>query len=145
LAFVALQPAPELPEPPQPQPLLPLLGVGLAALQIVLAVVAPQIIGAQHRKAILEGRPVASGQAPAGDVGSLLSSLQVRRIIAAALLEGAGFFNVFAYSQYRQIYSLAAAVAMIAGILTLFPLRPFVEQWLERELRTLRELRALRK
>jgi hypothetical protein len=132
---------------PPPNPLsqsLVWLGVGFAALQIVLATIVPRIIAAQQRKAIVDREASVDGRATSeSDAGACLQGLQVRRIIAGALLEGAAFFNLVAYMQGRHPYSLTAAIVLIVGIVLLIPLRSLVEQWLERELRTVRELRAL--
>lgn len=114
------------------------LAAGFAALQVVLAVVLPRVMAAQQRAASV------TASESAGSVGGLLAGFQVRRIIAAAMLEGAGFFNGVAYQIERQSYSLEIAVAVLGGILLLFPLRSLVEQWVENELRTVRELRDLR-
>jgi hypothetical protein len=112
-------------------------GVGFGVLQLVLAAVVPQIILRKQRQAAV------SGPTPISEVGSLVAGIQVRRIIAGALLEGAAFFNLVAYMQGRQVVSLAMAGALIAGLVTLIPLRSLVEQWVETEVRTIRELRQL--
>jgi hypothetical protein len=118
-------------------------GVGFGVLQMVLAVVVPQIILRQQRQAEIKNQSLVRGHSPTSEVASLLSGLQVRRIIAGALLEGAAFFNLVAYMQGRHTVSLVMAAALIAGLVTLFPLRSLVEQWVENELRTVRELRQL--
>jgi hypothetical protein len=120
------------------------LAAGMAVAVTVLAAVMPQVIGAQQRKAMADGRPLGKDQSPpAHDVGALLGSFQTRRIISAALLEGGAFFNIVAYMQERQWFSAAIAIAMILGVGSLFPIRSRVELWLERELRAVRDLREL--
>jgi hypothetical protein len=138
LVVVLVMPAPE-----QLNETLIWPGVGFGVLQIVLAVVVPQIILRQQRQAAIKGQALVRGPSPTSEVANLLSGLQVRRIIAGALLEGAAFFNLVAYMQGRQAVSLAMAAALIASLVTLFPLRSLVEQWVESELRTVRELRQL--
>ena len=142
LAFVALRP---MPQEEREKPLLTApLAAGAAAAAAIMAVVLPQVIGSQQRKALAAKPAEGNALSPtAGDVMASLGGYQTRRIIAAALLEGAAFFNIVAYMFERQTYSAAIAVALIVGVLMLFPLRSLVEQWLERELRTVRELREL--
>jgi MFS family permease len=127
---------------------LALMGIAFAAAAVIAAAVVPRILAAQCRATMVadrgEARAVPSGL-PTGDVGRLLGDFQVRRIIAGALLEGGAFFNVFAYQMERQTYTLGIVIALLLGLLTLIPLRPLVEQWLERELRTVRELRDLQR
>jgi hypothetical protein len=127
---------------------LALIGVAFAVVAAVAAASAPRLMAAQSRSALVTGRPAsgaAPGNLPAGDAGMLLGGFQVRRIIAAAILEGAAFFNVFAYQTERQTYTLGIIAALLCGLLALIPLRPLVEQWLERELRTIKELRDLQR
>jgi hypothetical protein len=116
-----------------------LLGVVFAASVVSAAAVVPRIIGAQQRSALV------NDQSPANDAARLLGDFQVRRIITAALLEGGAFFNVFAYQMERQAFTLGIVLALLLGLVMLVPLRPSVEQWLERELRTVKELRQLQR
>jgi hypothetical protein len=142
LTFVLLQPTEGLPD----EGSMAQMAAGFAALQVVLAVVVPKIIGQQHRRAIVEGRPLSKDlPAPTSDARGLLGGLQMRRIIGAALLEGAAFFNLVAYQSERVPYTLAIVLLLLVGIAMLFPLRSFVEDWLDRELRTVNELSSIRR
>jgi hypothetical protein len=132
------------------RPILAPLGAVFAVILVVLSVVVPRMIGAQHRRAAVEGRSSISPAAPAvwqslGDGVSLLSGFQVQRIIGAAMLEGAAFFNAVAYQLERQRYSLAIVAALMACLLTLVPLRARVEEWLAQEMRAVKELRDLQR
>src|SRR5262245_26164483 len=70
LGVVLLQTPPE-----EPNQNLVMIGLGFAALQIVVAIVIPQVIGAQQRTAIVEGRPITHNQvALVGDAASLMQS-----------------------------------------------------------------------
>jgi hypothetical protein len=142
LTFVLTQPT----EGPPEKRSMAQIAAGFAALQVVLAVVVPKIVGQQHRRAIVEGRPLSKDlPAPTSDSQALLGGLQMRRIIGAALLEGAAFFNLVAYQSERVPYTLAIVLLLLVGISMLFPLRSFVEDWLDRELRTVNELRSIRR
>jgi hypothetical protein len=142
LTFVLMQPT----EGPPREGSMALMAAGFAVVQVVLAIVVPKIIEQQHRRAIVEGRPLATNvPAPTSDAQGLLAGLQMRRIISAALLESAVFFNIVTYQSERAPYTLAIVLLLLLGIAMLFPLRSFVEDWLDRELRTVNELRAIRR
>jgi hypothetical protein len=142
LTFVLTQPT----EGPPDEGNMALLAAGFAAVQVVLALVVPKIIEQQHRRAIVEGRPLSTNMPePTSDAQGLLAGLQMRRIISAALLESAVFFNIVTYQNERAPYTLAIVLLLLVGIAMLFPLRSFVEDWLDRELRTVSELQALRR
>jgi hypothetical protein len=127
---------------------LSIIGVAFAAMVTAAAAIVPRILAVQNRAKMVHGGATTSSEhtgAPGGDVGSLLGDFQVRRIIAGALLEGGAFFNLVAYQIERQTYTLGIVAALLLGLVTLVPLRPLVEQWLERELRTVKELRDLQR
>jgi hypothetical protein len=142
LTFVLMQPT----EGPPQEGNMAMMAAGFSAVQVVLAVVVPKVVGQMHRRAIVEGRPLATNMpAPTSDAQGLLAGLQVRRIISAALLESAAFFNIVTYQSDRVPYTLAIVLLLLVGIAMMFPLRSFVEDWLDRELRTVNELRAIRR
>jgi hypothetical protein len=55
---------------------------------------------------------------------------QTHHLIRCALLEGGAFMELIAYLLQGQVYSLAAALGFLAGILVLFPTRVKVESWI---------------
>ena len=111
---------------------------------VAAALVVPGFAMAQARRAIAEGKPAASGPYGVDEAGQLLAALQTQKIIRAALLEGPAFFATFVYMQGGPEYTMYITIGLILAILALFPFRRSIEDWLERELRTLRELQALR-
>jgi len=123
------------------------IGAVVAAGALILSVVLPRFIAAQQRQAVVDEAPSEATleNVQGSDAFKLLAGYQVRRIIRGALLEGAAFLNVFAYQQGRQAYSLAVIAVLLLAIAVLFPLRPLVEDWLDSELRAVRELRSLRR
>jgi hypothetical protein len=125
---------------------LPIAGVAMAVCCAIAALVLPPFLNNQQREAVAKGLDPCSGQPVAGnDAALVLGNWQVRKIIRGALLEGAAFFNIFVYQSGGPEYSLAIAVALLLGLATLFPLRRLVEDWLDGELRTITELRQLRR
>jgi len=100
-------------------------------------------MNAQSRRELVESKLTNDGSTDLTDAGRLLQSLQVQKIIRGALLEGAAFMNIVVYQQGGPSYLLAVASVLLLGVAMLFPLQRMVEEWLDRELRTVRELRGL--
>jgi hypothetical protein len=122
---------------------LGLIAVAFTAAAVTAALVAPNIIAAQQRRAIAEGKPSHADTPATGDVGQLLAAYQTQKIIRGALFEGPAFMNIFVYQIGGPTYTLGIAVALMLAIAMQFPFRRLVEDWLDRELRTVEELRQL--
>ncbi|HYO25082.1 MAG TPA: hypothetical protein VEQ85_09030 [Lacipirellulaceae bacterium] len=119
------------------------LAAALAPVHVLLAGGVTAAMAGAQRRSLVQGRTPATNPPGPTDAGMLLGGLQVRRIVAGALLEGAAFFNLVVYMQSRSPFNLAAVVGLLIALVALVPLRPLVEAWLEKELRTVRELRQL--
>jgi hypothetical protein len=125
---------------------LAIAGLAMAISCGVAALVLPPFINAQQREAVADRVDPQTGQPLSGDdAAAVLGNWQIRKIIRGALLEGAAFFNTFVYQIGGPEYSLAIAVLLLVGLAMLFPLRWLVEDWLDGELRTITELRQLRR
>jgi hypothetical protein len=122
---------------------LSLIAVAFTAATVTAALVVPSIIAAQQRRAIAEGKQSRAGMPAAGDAGQLLAAYQTQKIVRGALFEGPAFMNIFVYQTGGPTYTLGIAVALMLAIAMLFPFQRLVEDWLERELRTIDELRQL--
>ncbi len=119
-----------------------------AGIMLLGRVLVPGIIFSAIRRKISLGtwQPESknSQPLPTTDEGLLIAALQMKTIIGCALLEGAGFANAFAYMSERQVVSLAITLATILMILAHFPLRFWLDGWLERQKRWLDEERSMR-
>ena len=125
---------------------LPVAGIAMAVCCGAAALVLPPFINNQQREALARRVDPQTGRPIDGDDATLvLGNWQVRKIIRGALLEGAAFFNVFVYQTGGPDYSLGIALLLLAGLASLFPMRRLVEDWLDSELRTINELRQLRR
>ncbi len=80
---------------------------------------------------------------PDTEEGPLMQLFLTKTIIGAAILEGGALGNLVAYMIEGQIYSLALAVLGIIGILAAFPTRRILDEWLERHMRRVQEMRDL--
>ena len=129
------------------KPILWMMMAGLAGSAIVARVVIPRIVFATIRRRIAHRtwQPATKGAQPQikTDEGLLMAALQVKTIIGCAILEAAGFANGFAYMSERQITSLVITLAIILMILAHFPLRFWLDGWLERQKRWIEEERSL--
>jgi hypothetical protein len=134
------------------QILLTYVAAGVALLALIVSWIVPAIIASSQRQAIAAGKSISaaattrnqSGIEHLGDVGSLSAAYQTQQIIRAAILEGAAFFNLVAYIVEKQSLCLVAAGVMVLFMLSQFPTRQRVEDWLERELTATEQLRQMR-
>jgi len=125
LGFILTQPSPQKPIDP-----LVLVGVAMAGGAIVMGFVMSQIVVrgtirriAELSKSDLNNR--ADGTDPITldpRTQPLIQSFFLSSLISGAMLEGAGFVNLFAYMQNRQMVSLAVAGLLIACICSLIPI-----------------------
>jgi hypothetical protein len=76
-----------------------------------------------------------------GDAGKLMTVLNMRTIIAAALLESLGFFWLIVHLLTNTPLSLIAAIALIIGVALHFPTRARVTHWIEDQLRRVEQQR----
>jgi hypothetical protein len=94
---------------------------GFAALMFVLHLVVPNLIARQ------------SANKSDGSQNALIGAFLVKTLVAVALLEGAAFFNLFAYSAGRQWWNLAIAGGLVFFMVLRFPTRASIENWLAPE------------
>jgi hypothetical protein len=129
-----------------------LLPISLAALAMLVPtigarLVVPGLIVAQgRRKIVAQARETLAGVkgGRAAERRQLETALrpqqfyplfQARTIVAGALLEGATFFLLVAHMVERSPWTLAAAAALIVGILFHMPLTGRVAAWLDEQMR----------
>jgi len=80
-------------------------------------------------------------EAAEADATQLLISLQTTTIVGAAISEGACFFNLIAHLLEGSPYSLLMAGVLMLTIAMRFPTVNGVIDWLERQMRLVREER----
>lgn len=140
--------------PPQPPdvPMLSYMSLAAAPAAILVALLFPGIVQRSQRQAILDGKPTLK----AGPVGGpplpaaeeklmpFVGGYQTALIIRSAILEGAAFFCLIAYTIEGQTWSLVGAVVLLLFVLAGVPTRSRVEDAVEREQRAIEEARQLR-
>ncbi len=137
------------PQNAQPAPaFIAYLAIAVACVALVASLVVPALVATNARRRIVAGLPAmpnprVSLPPELGDVGPLGAVYQTRLIIGAAILEGAAFFNLVVYIVGGYVPNLVAAAVMLAAILSLFPTRSRVEDWIENQLRVIEQLRQM--
>jgi len=132
-------------EAADPSPMI-YFGLAFAVAGVIAAVVVPRFIVATLRTRIAAGQsaapPASQASSPdLGDVGPLLNAYQTKIIVAAALLEGPVFYNVYLYSVEQSAPNIAVAALLLLGVALMFPFRGRVIAWLESELTAIKQLR----
>jgi hypothetical protein len=135
--------------PPAKEPFLAYAAVGAALVSVLLWAVVPAVVGGRLRQSIVDGNaeqltmrlPLSE---ELGDVGRLATTYMARLIIAAALLEGAAFLNLISYMVERQPISLITAGVLALLLASQIPTRSRLEEWIDREMTTIAQLREMR-
>lgn len=112
---------------PDPDPeafVLEYVALGMAALMIGLRAIVPGVVANGQVKRILDSQPT--------DLREALAPVYLSRsIIAAALLEGAAFFNLVAYIITGQVSNIGMAGFLALVIAGGMPMQPKFESWVE--------------
>jgi hypothetical protein len=109
---------------------------GVAA--IVAHIVVPGLMVAAQRKAMAK-----TAKTEQGDFDGILALYSTQKIVAAALLEGAAFFNAIAYFLEGTAIPLLLVLLLVAFILNRIPSRDGMTRWIDAQLAQLREERHL--
>ncbi|HWY86943.1 MAG TPA: hypothetical protein VNX28_09480 [Gemmataceae bacterium] len=139
---------------PNQQGILSAMAAAFFALMFLLWWVLPDVAAKNQIERIAAGTwtpgkdPKTGSEIQAGaypnDAAKLLSVNQTRALIAAALLEGAGFFGCIAYLVEQQIFALGIPGSVILLMALTFPTRNRVVQWLEVQQMCINDRRAER-
>lgn len=120
------------------------LAMGLVALP--LGVILPQIIFAASRSVPALKMNMPPGTSPDQARAFVVQyRIQTSAIIGCAIFEGAGFANILAYMQTREVVHLALAGALLVGILAHFPTAGPYQRRIDDELRRMNEEEGLRR
>ena len=115
---------------PAKSPMVALIGVGMAAMAVMVRFIVPAII--------VNGGKASLKEASDAEQTSLLAGLyQTKMIVGMAVLEGAAFFNLIAYMTEKQFWSYGV-VAFLVGVMAIsFPSQGQFESWAEEMKRNL--------
>jgi hypothetical protein len=115
------------------------LAVGVAALDLPLSVILPNLMTGQNRRAMAQGKSTAPQTSLDGteliesDTGKLAMAYQSQLTLGAALNEGAAFLACIAYRMGRDPITLGVAILLLGAIAVRFPTTHRVSLWIARE------------
>ena len=112
------------------QSILTIFAAGMAAVQILMWIVIPGII-VKSQLALMKDINEAEVMPRLGRI------FQIHKIVGAALLEGAGFFNWVAYMLDRQTLTLGIVGTLIVLLASMFPTLGQFESWVDEKKREL--------
>jgi hypothetical protein len=125
--------------------LFTLIACGTSVAAILGAMILPRMIVATHRRQLARNAgPLTSNETSESSERAQLAAIyQTKTIIGAALFEGAAFMSLFAFLAESQPIALAAAAVMLVGVISCFPTRGRIANWLDHQFRLLTEERQL--
>ena len=132
-------------------PVVSLVGLALAGVMGLTALVVPNVLAANWRQKIVRGvdpqprAQLSSPQTIPGQSVDWWGLYQTRMIIVAALLDEVIFFGLIAYLIEGPLWNLGIAALFLVGLALLFPTRERVERWIsvQQELVELQKRTAL--
>jgi hypothetical protein len=128
------------------------IAIAFAATMLVARLVVGGMMVSRGRQSIRRGtwKPPQSGQGPlvdlverTGDAGKLWFILLQRTIVSAAMIEGATFFLLIAYTIEGSSLALTVAVLLMIGVALHFPTRSGSARWVGDQLHRIEQDRQL--
>ena len=113
------------------------IAIGFAGVAFVLHYVVPGILVGTSLREIAPSDLTDSDRE--ANFHRLFPLFQTRHIIACALLEGAAFFNLFAFLQSGYLWSFVAAGVFVVLMATRFPTQASCEEWISDRVREIQE------
>jgi hypothetical protein len=149
---VTLVLATQQPKPVADTPLLTYMSIVAAPVAILAALTIPGFLVRSQRQPILAGKPTLRAGSIGGSplpeaeqsLGPYIGGYQTALIVRSAILEGAAFFSLMAFMLEGQTASLVAVGVLFLFILSGVPTRSRVEEAIERQRRTVDEMRQMR-
>jgi hypothetical protein len=131
------------PVAPDAAQLLTWLAVAAAPLALLASRLVPAAVVRSARRQISQGTfpatPPAATPAELGESGKFASVHFAGTVLAAAILEGAAFFNITVYLLGGGLIVLAVGVALALTMLLLLPSAADLAEWIREQQRLLRE------
>jgi hypothetical protein len=119
-------------------PMMTMTAIVFGVAAIVAHIVVPGLIVTSQRKAMAK-----TAKTEQGDFDGMLALYSTQKIVGAALLEGAAFFNTIAYFLEGTAIPLLLVLLLAALILNRIPSRDGMNRWIEAQLAQLREERHM--
>ena len=129
--------APAAQQGPNGANVLVYLSSAMAAMQVVLSFVVPNLVSASGVKGIAKMAQDGTSTGPKELMGRLMGVAQTRMIIAMALLEGAAFFCLISFISTKSTTPPAVVSVLVMVMTVHFPTKLRVANWLEDQQRLL--------
>ena len=117
--------------------LLIYLSSAMAAMQVVLSIVVPNLVSASGVKDVAKMAQDGTSTGPKELIGRLMGVAQTRMIIAMALVEGAAFFCLISFISTKSIIPAAVVAGLLMVMAIHFPTKMKLANWLEDQQRLL--------
>ena len=135
-------------QPLDPGAVISLTMVALAFACVLARFIVPGLAVSSARQTIAQGtwKPSVNQPnipVPDTDEGKLAAVFMTKTILGSAMLEGAAFGNLVAYMLDGQVYSLVLGIVFMLAILVTFPTRDGLEQWIDQQMRRVKEIRDM--
>lgn len=137
-------------------PILTLAALAFAVMAVSARLLVIQVLTRAQRTRIAAGKGVPDSAADPrnegmvqlhqrfGDAGLVIAVHQMRTILSAAILEGAGFFCLVAYMIEHSPWTLAMGLAVALAVCLHFPTQNGMIHWVEDELKRVDDARMNR-
>ena len=125
-----------------------IFAVGIGIASVFIAPVISRMIVTGMRRSIMAGKSIRMASASAiseeaGVVGKLAHVYQTQQIISRAVLEGAVFMNLVAYTVEGHPISLVVAVMALIAMFFRFPTQGYLGKWVREEMTTIDQLQDI--
>jgi hypothetical protein len=121
--------------------LITIMAIAWTPVGLILSRLVPALMSKTARANIVSGAGLAASNS---QFDLLTNQYLTNSIIAAALLEGAAFFNLVGYLLEGHPATLGLGIGLALVILSLFPSAPRMTHWIEQQARIIAEEKSLR-
>ena len=136
-SFIVFGQAPAAQQGPNGSNVLIYLSSAMAAMQVVLSFVVPNLISSAGVKGVAKMAQDGTSTGPKELFGRLMGVAQTRMIIAMALVEGAAFFCLISFISTKSIIPAAVVAGLLMVMAIHFPTKMKLANWLEDQQRLL--------
>ncbi|WP_417393586.1 hypothetical protein [Gimesia sp.] len=121
-------------EPEKGLPVITYLGMGIAALMLVLRMVVPNLVARNQFTQAMQEAQAEGNQDEEQLLGTFYQIFLVRLIIGMALLEGAAMLNLFAVVIEKQKLAFIPVVILLLVMIASMPTKSKLDAWIRNQM-----------
>ncbi|HAH48017.1 hypothetical protein [Gimesia sp.] len=121
-------------EPGKGLPIMTYLGMGIAALMLVLRMVVPNLVARNQFTQAMQEAQAEGNQDEEQLLGTFYQIFLVRLIIGMALLEGAAMLNLFAVVIEKQKLAFIPVVILLLVMIASMPTKSKLDAWIRNQM-----------